>query len=84
MRWSVLEFGKMRGWLRFQAFLGVPMATCSGCGERDGGERTRQEALAGRTGASLRGRSVGGDVGHWRTGGVRPGVEWLAAGPGRD
>ena len=35
----------------------------SGCGERDGGERTRQEALADRTGASLRGRSVCGDVG---------------------
>ena len=38
------------------------MAACSGCGERDGGERTRQEALADRTGASLRGRSVCGDV----------------------
>ena len=39
------------------------MAAYSGCGERDGGERARQEALAGRTGASLRGRSVGVDVG---------------------
>ena len=70
--------------------LGAPMAACSGCGERDGGERTRQEALADRTGASLRGRSVCGDVqfagtlGHWRTGAVRPGVEWLATGPRRD
>ena len=44
-------------------------------------DRTRQEALADRTGASLRGRSVGGALGHWRTGAVRPGVEWLATGP---
>ena len=39
------------------------MAAYSGCGERDGGEGTRQEVLADRTGASLRGGSVGGDVG---------------------
>ena len=53
--------GRLEGDL--QAFLGAPMAAYSGCGERDGRERTRQEALADRTGASWRGRSVGGDVG---------------------
>ena len=46
-------------------------------------DRTRQEALADWAGASLRGRSVGGDVGSVAEGAVRLGVEWLAAGPGR-
>ena len=27
---------------------------------------------------------LAGTLGHWRTGAVRPGVEWLATGPGRD
>ena len=53
-RWSGLEFGNMRGWRRSAGVFGAPMAAYSGCGERDGGERTRQEALADRTGASLR------------------------------
>ena len=35
---------------------------------RDGGERTRQEAPADRTGASLRGRSVGRMAGQLQTG----------------
>ena len=48
------------------------MAVCGRWAGQDGGERAQQETLA----------PVGGDVGHWRTGGVRPGVEWLAAGPG--
>ena len=56
------------------------MAAYSGCGERDGGERTRQEALA-PGGAGWRGRWVGRLMGQWRTGGVRLGVEWLATGP---
>ena len=51
---------------------------------RDGGERAQQEALAERTGASLRGRSVGRMAGQLRTGAVRLGVESLAAVPGRD
>ena len=51
---------------------------------RDGGERTQQEAFADRTGASLRGRSVGRMAGQLRTGAVRLGVESLAAVPGRD
>ena len=51
---------------------------------RDGGERTRREVLAERTGASLRGRSVGRMAGQLRTGAVRLGVESLAAVPGRD
>ena len=46
-------------------------------------DRTRQEALADRAGASWRGRSVGRMAGQWRTGAVRLGVESLAAGPGR-
>ena len=45
---------------------------------RDGGERTQQETLADRGGASLRGRWVSCRLA------VRPGVEWLAAGPWRD
>ena len=58
------RFGETGGWRAVcRAFLGAPMAAYSGCGERDGGERTRQEALADRTGASWRGRSVGADVG---------------------
>ena len=78
--------------------LGAPMAACSGCGERDGGERTRQEALAAdwREFAgtfSLRGRSVCGDVqfagtfslrGRWGTGGRAPsGREWNGSQPGQ-
>ena len=51
---------------------------------RDGGERTRREVLADRTGASLRERSVGRMAGQLRTGAVRLGVESLAAVPGRD
>ena len=51
---------------------------------RDGGERTQQEAFADRTGASWRVSWVGWLMGQWRTGGVRLGVESLAAGPGRD
>ena len=35
---------------------------------RDGGERTQQEAFADRTGASLRGRSVGRTLGQLETG----------------
>ena len=35
---------------------------------RDGGERTQQEAFADRTGASLRGRSVGRMAGQLQTG----------------
>ena len=27
---------------------------------------------------------MAGTLGHWRTGAVRPGVEWLATGPRRD
>ena len=49
---------------------------------QDGGERTQQETLA-PGGASWRGRWVGRLMGQWRTGGVRPGVESLAAGRGR-
>ena len=45
---------------------------------------TRREVLADRTGASLRGRSVGRMAGQLRTGAVRLGVESLAAVPGRD
>ena len=47
-------------------------------------ENTQQGTLADRTGASLRGRSVGRMAGQLRTGAVRLGVESLAAVPGRD
>ena len=39
------------------------MGACSGCGEGDGGERTQQETLADRGGASWRGRWVGRLIG---------------------
>ena len=63
--------GRLGGGL--QALLGAPMAAYSGCGERDGGIRTRQEALADWASASLRGRWVG-----WRVSGGRApsGWEW--------
>ena len=53
----------VRARIRVDGGLGAPMAAYRGCGERDGGDRTQQEALADRTGVSLRGGSVGGDVG---------------------
>ena len=67
-----------------QAFLGAPMAAYSGCGERDGGrghgKRRSRTGLARVCGDV----QFAGRLGHWRTGAVRPGVEWLATGPRRD
>ena len=63
--------------------VGAPMAACSGCGERDGG--IGHGKRRSRTGlARVCGGSVCGDVGSVAEGAVRLGVEWLAAGPGRD
>ena len=66
-----------------QALWGAPMAAYSGCGEGDGGISTARGArgpdwreLAGTF--SWRGRWVSCRLA------VRPGVEWRAAGPGRD
>ena len=47
-------------------------------------DRPRQEALADRDGVSLGGRSVDRMTGQWQKGAVKLGVEWLAAGSGRD
>ena len=53
-------------------------------------DRTQQETLAGRFGVSFGdvGEPLGGvrvrSAGQWQTGAVKPGVEWRAAGPGRD
>ena len=66
-----------------QALLGAPMAAYSGCGEGDGGIGHGKRRSRDWTGASWRGRSVGGDVGSVAEGAVRLGVEWLAAGLGR-
>ena len=68
--------GRLAGGL--QALLGHRWR--SGCGERDGGIGTRQEALADRAGASLRGRWVG-----WRVSGGRApsGREWNGSQPGQ-
>ena len=67
-----------------QVFLGAPMAAYSGCGERDGGrghgKRRSRTGLARVCGDV----QFAGTLGHWRTGAVRPGVEWLATGPRRD
>ena len=60
-----------------QALLGVPMAAYSGCGERDGG------IGHGKRRSRTDWRELAGTLGHWRTGAVRLGVEWLAVGPGR-
>ena len=73
--------GKLDGDL--QALLGAPAAAYRGCGERDGGERTQQETLADRDGASWRGCSIGRMAGQWQTGAIRLGMEWLATGPRR-
>ena len=58
-------------------FWGAPMAAYSGCGERDGG------IGHGRGARGPDWRELAGTF-SWRTGAVRLGVEWLAAGPGRD
>ena len=47
-------------------------------------DKTQQEAFADRDSASWRGRLVGQVTGQWQKGSVRQGVEWLAAGSGRD
>ena len=61
---------------------GAPMAVCGSCDARDG-ERIRSRGLS-RPGwhesAGIFGCPVGGSV---ADGAVRPGVEWLAAGPRR-
>ena len=58
------------------------MTVCEWWSGRDSGERTQQEALAHRTGASSRGRSVG----RWVSGGRLPppsGREWQGAQSGQ-
>ena len=82
-RWSGHDSGKW-GRCLSSAAAGRPCDRLGTLGRRDGGERTRREVLADRTGASLRGRSVGRMAGQLRTGAVRLGVESLAAVPGRD
>ena len=66
--------GRLAGGL--QALLGAPMAAYSGCGERKG------RIGHGRGARGPDWRELAGTF-SWRTGAVRPGVEWLAAGPGR-
>ena len=61
---------------------GAPMAVCGSCDARDG-ERIRSRGLSRpgwRESAGIFGCPVGGSV---ADGAVRPGVEWLAAGPRR-
>ena len=60
-----------------QALWGAPMAAYSGCGEGDGG------IGHGRGARGPDWRELAGTF-SWRTGAVRLGGEWLAAGPGRD
>ena len=70
MVWARIRVdGRLAGGL--QALLGAPMAAYSGCGQRDGGIGHGKRRSRTGTGASLRGRSVGGDVGSvagWRSG----------------
>ena len=69
--------GRLAGGL--QELLGAPMA--AGCGERDGG--IGHGKRRSRTGMARVGGAFGWPAGQWQRGAVRPGVEWLAAGPGR-
>ena len=58
MVWARIRVGwEVGGGL--QALLGAPLATCSGCAERDGGIGHGKRRSRTGTGASLRGRSVG-------------------------
>ena len=73
--------GRLAGGL--QALLGAPMAACSGCDERDGGighgKRRSRTGLARVCGdVQLAERWISCRLA------VRLGVEWRAAGPGRD
>ena len=77
-RWSGLDSGRWEVVGGLQALLGAPMAAYSGCGEGDGGIGHGKR----RSGPDW--RELAGTLGQWRTGAVRLGVEWLAAGPGRD
>ena len=74
--------GRLAGGL--QALLGAPMAAYSGCGERDGGighgKRRSRTGLARVCGDV----QLVGTLGQWQKGAVKLGVEWLAAGSGRD
>ena len=60
------------------------MGAYRGCGQRDGGighgKRRSRTELARVCGDV----QFVGTLGQWRTGTVRLGVEWRAAGPGRD
>ena len=82
MIWARIRVdGKLDGDL--QALLGAPMAVCDGRwgtrGDRGHGKRRSRTGLARVCGDV----QFGGTLGQWRTGGVRPGVESLAAGRGR-
>ena len=82
-RWSGLDSGRREVGGGLQALLGAPMAAYSGCGEGDGGiGRSKRRSRTGlaRVGGDVQ---LAGTLGQWRTGAVRLGVEWLAAGPGR-
>ena len=76
-----VPFGVGRSADRLHRRTGAPMAVCGSCDARDG-ERIRSRELS-RTGLAR----VCGDLrlsGGWvADGAVRPGVEWLAAGPRR-
>ena len=56
------------------------VAVVSEMAGRGHGKRRSRTGLA-RVGGEVQ---LAGTLGHWRTGAVRPGVEWLATGPRRD
>ena len=82
-RWSGHDSGKW-GRCLSSAAAGRPCDRLGTLGRARWRGEDRREVLADRTGARLRGRSVGRMAGQLRTGAVRLGVESLAAVPGRD
>ena len=82
-RWPGLHWGRWKVGGRLKPSHSAPMAVCASCGARDG-ERIRSRELP-RTGLVRVARNlrlVAGWVGYRLA--VRPGVEWLAAGPRRE
>ena len=78
-RWPGLHWGRWEVAEGLQSLHRGPVAACGRWAGRDGGERTQQETLADRAGASWRGRSVVRWVAQAPT--VPPGRKWNRSQP---